>query len=168
MSQDDVKVIKNPGTAYLFEVESRGTSGVSATIKQGEPVKLASTTTSEYLIILATGDPEQGTDQFVGIAKKESTETSALGGKVEIVTLLPMSTVLRAKATTSDNVDTAAEILALKNDWVCFDYTTAFTIDENEGTDPDAHGLMIIDGDPVEKTLDVFIHPHVISSTVAT
>ena len=157
MSFNDIKVIKNPGTAYLFETDDRTTTSATYTIKAGEPVKQWST--EEFLVILEDGDPEISTDKLVGIAKKESTETSTANGKVEVVTIIPMSTVLRGDATTSTNVDTVAEILALKNNWVTFDVSSSnFTIDENETSDPNVHGLMILDGDPTDKTLDVIVH----------
>jgi hypothetical protein len=162
MTFNDIKVIKNPGTAYTFEASDRTTSSVTVSMKPGEPVKIHST--NEFVVPLETGDPEISTDQFVGIVRKESTESSTVDGKVEVITLVPMSTVLRGKATTSTNINTVAKILALKNDWVCFDLTASsgtngiFTIDENEGDDPNNHGLMILDGDPVGYTLDVIVH----------
>jgi len=165
MSLDDIKVVKNPGTAYKYNVSDRDTSSASATIKAGEPVKTYST--NEFVVIIADGDPEISTDQFIGVARKESTETATADGKVEVVTLIPMSTVLRGKATTAGNIDTASELLAYLNDWVTFDVTSSvFTIDENETTDPNVHGLMIIGGDTTDKTLDVFVHPLVIASLV--
>ena len=165
MSFDDVKIVKNPGTAYKYNVSDRTTSSASATIKAGEPVKPYST--NEFVVIIEDGDPEISTDQFIGVAKKESTETSTVDGTVEIVTIIPMSTVLRAKATTAANIDTASELLGLLNDWVTFDVSTgAFTIDENEGSDPNIHGLQIIGGDTTDKTLDVFVHPLVVASLV--
>jgi len=138
MTLNDVKVVKYPGGTVLYEAEDRTTSSITATMKPGEPVKVAGTGTN-FVQPLATGDPEVQTDEFVGIVRKESTETSTVDGKVEVTTLIPVKTVLRAKATTTTNVNTAAKLLALMNDWVTFDLTAStgtngiFTIDSNEG-----------------------------------
>ena len=163
MVKNDIKVIKHPGPTRQYLAEDRTTSSVTATIKVGEPVKVAGTGTN-FVQPVATGDPEITTDQLVGLAASESTETSTADGTVNVTTLLPTRTVLRGKATTSSNMDTQSELDGLKNDWVTFDVTASsgtngiFTIDENEGTDPDVHGLKIIDGDISLYTLDVIVH----------
>ncbi len=160
MVENDIKVVKNPGATLVFQVDDRTTSSVTTTIKAGEPVKVS----GNYVIPVATGDPEIATDEFVGIARKESTETASADGEVEVITLLPYQTVLRGKPTTSANVDTASELAGVINDWVTFDVTSSsgtngiFTIDEDEGSDPNVHGLCIIDGDIEKGTLDVIVH----------
>lgn len=159
MSVNDIKVVKSPGSTRKARVQDRTTSLEQATMKAGEPIKV-DIAYSNYVILLETGDPEIGTDQFVGIARKTSTETSALSGVVEFITLLPVQTVLRADASDSTAIDTDAELLAIFNDWVCFDLsatTCAFTIDENEGSDVSVHGLKIIDGNIGDGTLDVIV-----------
>lgn len=169
---NDIKVIKNPGTAYSFETDDRTSSQMSYTIKAGEPCKQLLANTEQYVVVIATGEPRIGVYQFVGIARKESTETSTANGKVEIVTIIPMVTVLRGKATTAGNFDSVSEILALKNNWVNFDVTAStgtngiFTIDENDTSDPNVNSLMILDGDPTDKTVDVFVHANVISPLI--
>ena len=165
MTQFDVQVVKNPGPTLFFEVDDRTTTSVTATLKPGEPVKTYSN--NQYIIPCLTGDPEIATDNFVGIVHKESTETSSANGKVEVTLALPMQTLLRAKATTTTNVNTVAKILAYKNDAVCFDVTASsgtngiFTIDEDQTADPNVNGLIIYGGDAIDFTLDVFVHPNV-------
>lgn len=81
---------------------------------------------------------------------------------MEALGLIPYMTVIRGKATTSTNVNTAAKILAYEGDWVTFDNTSdVFTIDEDEGTDANVHGLQIIGGDHIAYTLDVTVHANV-------
>lgn len=153
MAVNDIKVVQNPGPTRTYDVDDR-TSSSAILINPGEPCKVS----TNYVIALATGDPEVGTDEMVGIARSTSTETSTVDGTVEIVTILPQ-TVLRGDATTSTNVNTAAKLLGLKNDWVAFDLVgTTYTIDEDEATDPNVHGLKVVDGDFEDFWLDVIVH----------
>jgi len=163
MSANDIEVLKHPGSTLKLYAEDRTTSGLPATMLPGEPVKVASSG-ANYVTLISTGDPEVGTDEFVGIVRKESTETASADGRVEVTTIVPGKTVLRGKATTSSNINTAAKLYGVMHDWVCFDaaWTSSargsFTIDEDEGSDPDVHGLNIIDGDIIKGTLDVLVH----------
>lgn len=156
MAKNDVKVLepKNVSTR-TFIVEDRTTSSATATIKAGEPVKFRTAEDSNDVIILATGDPEQGTDIMAGIAATESTETSSADGTVEVYIPVPGVTVFRCRATTPANVNTAAKRLAIMGDVVSFDLTSGtFTVDENEGTDDDVHGLIIVDVDTSNGDID--------------
>ena len=155
MGVGDIKVIESPGSAREFNADDRTTSGASATLKPGEPVKRDN---ANFCLLVATGDPEIATDLLVGVVKEESTETTSADGKVLVTTLLPGS-VLRGGATTAGNVDTAAKLLGLIFDYVAFDVTTGtVTIDEDEGDDPNVHGLCIQDGDIDRGELDVTVH----------
>ena len=157
MTANDIKVIKGAGATRVYEVEDRTDSGTSYTLKPGEPLKES----GNYMGLIATGDPELGTDVFSGITRKESTETSTVDGKVEVITLNPGRTVLRGDPTTSTNIDTASELIAVMLNNVCFDLTAStgtngiFTIDEDEADDPNVHGLKIVDGDIDSLWLDV-------------
>ena len=154
MAVNDIQVIKNGFGVQEFLVEDRTTTGATYTIKAGEPVKRYTNTT----VILATGDPEIATDLMLGIAVAESTETASADGVVKVEMVGP-GTILRGKATTAANIDTAAELKLLLLDTVAFDLTTVyFTIDEDEGDDPNVHGLMILDGDIDAGTLDVSVN----------
>jgi len=157
MSVNDVKVIRYPGEVREYKTEDLDNSAESTVLLVGEPVKLDADP-GNFPIRLATGDPEVGTDIFLGIVNKEGTEASGSDGVCEVITLLP-STVLRADAHTSTNVNTAAKLLGLIFDYVTFDLTSsAFTVNEDEGTDPNKHGLCIIDGDIDKGTLDFTVH----------
>jgi hypothetical protein len=157
MSLADISIVAGRGEVLPFKVDDRTTSSATATIKAGEPVKQSN---SNYALLLATGDPEQGTDAFIGIAHNESTETSTAEGWLDVDIVVPYITRLRGRATTSANINTAAKLLGVLQDSVTFDLTSgAFTIDEDEGDDPNVHSLVIVDGDIAKGTLDVYVKP---------
>jgi len=163
-TENDFQVVRGGGGGVeVFIAEDRTTSSVTTTMKPGEPVKKGGATTN-YVIPLATGDPEIGTDEFIGIVSKESTETASADGEVEIFRVQPLRTLLRAKPTTTGNMDTQTELDSLLLDWVCCDVTSSsgtngvFTIDEDEGDDPDVHAFQIVGGDVRALTLDVIVH----------
>lgn len=172
--QKTIQVVENPGTVMKPVVQDRTTTSMTAQMNAGEPVKVRTKDGSALDVIpVATGDAEIGTDELIGVTNRDSTETSSADGEVEVTRIIPMSTVLRGKATTSGNIDTQSEIDALLLAWVCFDVTALtgtngdFTIDENEGSDSNVHSLQILRGDPVLGTLDVFVHPMVAAPYVA-
>lgn len=157
MSANDVK-ITTVGNGSLVERTYRVASGAIGSIDVGEPVKIGGNG-NNFVILLATGDPEIGTDRMVGIAAAISTDTVADDGTVR-VWIPDANSVMTCAATTPANIDTAAELLAIDNDSVTFDLTGAiFTINENEGDDPNVHGLMIIGGDINAGTLDFILNP---------
>jgi len=159
MAENDVKVIKNGGEVREYRAEDQTTASYrSATIKAGEPVVVGGTG-NNFAEIAGTGGPLVGTHEFIGISAAESDDTSSADGHVLVQTIKPAQTVLQGNANTSTNVNTQTKINALVNDWVTFDYDgTNFTIDEDEGSDPNVHSLKIVDGDPVKGTLDVLVH----------
>lgn len=162
MAKADLKIIKGAGPTVSFPVDDRTTSSQTTNLLPGEPIKQG----TNFVIALATGDPEVGTDEMVGIVRKTSTETSTVDGAVEAYTLIPGITTVRGKATTAANVDTQAKINALTGNWVALDLTgtgtngatAVFTIDEDEGDDPNVHGFKILRGNPVRGTLDCLVH----------
>lgn len=159
MAENDLKIIKNPGPTFEFVTNDRTTSSEVTTMKAGEPAKES----TNYVMCLADGDAELGTDVFVGIAINTSTETALADGTVDIQTAVP-GTMIRGKATTAANVDTVAELLALRLNNVCIDDTAVtgtngtFTIDEDETDDPNVHFLKIITGDVAATTLDCVVN----------
>jgi len=159
--QKVIEVRNNLFGNFDLLAEDRTTSSVTAAMNPGEPVKRAGTGTN-FVAPLATGDPEIGTDLFVGIVSKQSTETSTADGRVNVA-LVGLGSLLRGHATTPSNMDTQAELDGLMLDFVAFDVTALtgtngdFTIDEDEGTDPNVHGLMIIGGDIEAGLLDVVV-----------
>jgi len=164
MNKNDVKIVQHPGPVREYDTEDLTNSDESTVLYVGEPVKRTDGT-ADYLERLETGDPEIATDLFVGIVVKEGTETATANGKVLVNCLIPSQTVLRAKAVTATNINTAAKLLAFMHNSVTFTLTsTVFAIDEDETDDPNVHGLRIIDGDIVKGTLDVLVHSMVCES----
>lgn len=159
MAEGDIKVVSGSYGARELDAEDRNTSSISATLKPGEPVKRGGTG-GNFAARIADGNPTTGSDIFLGIVNRESTETATADGKVEVNIVGPM-TILFGDATTAGNLSTAADLLGIILDYVAFDVsaTSVTTIDENEGDDPNVHGLCIVGGDVARSKL--FVTPHV-------
>jgi len=149
MAKYDVQIVS--GSKNCPSVEENVASGAAASLKPGDAVKK----NGNYVVRIATGDPEIGTDEGIGICLNESTDTTTADGKVNVMYPIPGETVMRCKATTAANLDTAAKLLGLKGDCVALDLTsTTITVDEDEGDDPNVHGLKIVGGDIDKGTID--------------
>lgn len=150
MSKLDVKIVDAPYNVVptiVCKVDDYTTSS-STQILAGEPVKL-SAAGGNVVVKLATGDPEIGTDVVFGIAASDDTATATADGEVEVYAPLP-GIIYRCKATNPANL---AE--GIRYDTVTFDLTNAtYTVDEDEGTDEDVHGLRIVDFDATNGTVD--------------
>lgn len=158
MAINNIRVLKGGMTVEEFRVDDRTTTSLDATIKAGDAVKTVATT-ENFAAICLTGDPEQGTDIFIGVTKSESTETSTVDGVINVEIVGP-GTVIEGRATTAANIDTDTKLLAFLNDYITFDRSAAtsvgvLTIDEDEGSDSDVHALFVIGGDIVKGTLRV-------------
>lgn len=154
MAKRDIQVRHSAYGTRQFDTEANIKLGVEV----GDAVKLAGTGTN-YADLILDGDPEAGTDIFLGITKSASSNTATADGKVEVEIVGP-GTCLSGRMTTPANANTAALLLAIMGDFVAFDRSAAtavgvLTIDENEGSDPNVHGLFIVDGDIVKGTLEV-------------
>ena len=158
MAKGDVRIVDSPysnAPTYKFQVDNRTTTSDTA-IYAGEPVKVYGVETGNYVYHMANGDPEIGTDIMVGITASDSTETSTVNGTVEVYLPLP-GIIYRCAATTGSNL--AVGILL---DTVTFDLTsTTYTIDEDEGSDENVHGLRIVGYDDDADTVDFIIKPAV-------
>lgn len=159
--QKTFRFISDWGATITWQVDDRTTSSLQI-INPGEPLKIAAT--ADFATPLATGDPEVGTDEFIGLARKASTETSSADGVVEIITPVAGKTILRGLATTAANVDTASELNALRGNHVNADVTALtgtngdFTIDEDETDDPNGNAFVILRGNTLKGTLDCLIN----------
>ncbi len=153
MAANDIRIFKHGYTVMRFATEANVKLGIAA----GDGMLASQGTGTNYTDIILTGDPEQGTDMFLGVSKSASTNTASADGVIDVELVGP-GTVIQGKATTAANMDTAAKLLGLRFDMVAFDRSAAtaagtLTIDEDEGTDADVHGLCILDGDVVKGTL---------------
>jgi len=145
MAKNDVKIIK-AGIGH----EENFTTAAASTLLVGEACKK----NGDDVVRIADGDPEIGTDEFVGIVTRASTDTASAAGEVRVFMPGP-DTIMRCKATTSGNVDTIAKINALKMHAITFGLAAGvITIDEDEADDPNVHGLFVIAGNHKKFTLD--------------
>ncbi len=156
MSARDIKVLKSHAGVQRFRTESNAYVGLEV----GDAVKIGGTSTN-YVIPCLDGDPEQGTDIFVGVTSAAATNTASADGVVDVELLVPGS-ILEGNAETVGDLDTDAKLLGLLNDFVTFSRSAAtaagiLTINASEGTDTAVHALWIIDGDIVKGTLRLAI-----------
>jgi hypothetical protein len=133
-------------------------ANVDVGIEVGDVVKRGGTG-ANFAVHIQDGDPEQGTDIMLGVIKvaPQHTATANATGVVEIV---GPGSIISGYANTAANIDTAAKLAAITLDFVAFDRSAdtaagILTIDENEGDDPNVHGLLILDGDIEKGTLEV-------------
>lgn len=167
MANNDIRVISSDYTVRTFPVDDRTTSGTGATFKPGEPIKKGGASTN-FVVLLATGEPTQTSAVFIGIVSRESTETSSAEGYVE-AKVVKGGTELEGLASTAANFDTQSEIDDLIGHGILFDYDgTNFTIDENDTDDLDVNGLVIVGGDPVKSIVYVQVHAGVTLSGTRT
>lgn len=159
MAKRDIQVRHSMYGTFAFPTEAN----VDVGIDTGDVVKLGGTG-ANYAVHIQTGDPEQGTDIFLGVIKAAAgpvgANTASADGDI-LVEIVGPGSVLSGKATTVANIDTATKLKAIQGDYVTFDRSAdtvagVVTIDEDEGSDNDVHALFIIDGDIVKGTLEVF------------
>lgn len=156
MARGDVRVVGGlSGGVFNWSVDDRTTSTTVAVIQPGEPVHAAGTG-NNFVEPIENGEPVQAqSTRMIGLAASVSTETSSADGYVDVEHIVPMSTVLECRVTTAANVNTRSEWDDLQGDTVTFDAaaltasrdTTPFTVDEDEGDDPNDHGLVLIGWD---------------------
>lgn len=135
-------------------------ANVDVGIAPGDMVKRGGTG-GNFAVHVQDGDPEAGTDILLGVVKITPNNTASANGK-GTVELVGPGTILSGDMTTPANADTAAELLGIMMDFVAFDRSAdtvagILTIDENEGDDPNVHGLFILDGDITKGTLEVMV-----------
>lgn len=146
MALNDVKIVSGGGLVFQPKVEDRTTSS-DTQIVPGDVVKKGGTGTN-FVTHVATGEPTNAAPMY-GVAISYSTETATEDGEVWVQQIVPGQTILEAKATTSANLSDG-----ILNDAVTFDLTsTTYTVDEDEGDDPDVHGLIILSYDSVKGTV---------------
>ena len=160
MAAGDIKVLKGGYGAQRFRTETNIKLGAAA----GDAFILAGTGTN-FVDLLLTGMPTQGTDIFVGISTGNPGDasianTASADGRIDIILVGP-GTILQGKATTTTNINTDAKLKLLLNDYVNFDRSAAtasgiLTIDEDENAGASGTlSLMILDGDIVSGDLRV-------------
>lgn len=165
---NDIKVLNEHRVGTIrMRVEDRTQSTHDFTIKPGEVVEKgvsgAVAASGNFAVLAIVGSPADGVNLLTGICKEESDETLTVDGH-GVFYLLEFGVRLRGRATTPGNIDTQAKFDDIVLDNVTFDgiaakgdspVTTPYTINENEGDDPNVHGLQIINGDIEGGTLEV-------------
>jgi hypothetical protein len=146
MARNNIRVLKGGRTVQRFKTEANGYVGLAT----GDAVKIGGTGTN-YAIPCLNGDPEQGTDIFLGVTKSDATNTASVDGVVDVELCVP-GTIMELLATTVTNVNTAAKILGVSLDYLTFDRSAdtaagVLTLDEDEtaGGDNDVHGMILLD-----------------------
>lgn len=148
----------NVGPVFVWQTDDRDTSSVNQ-IEVGEPVKMGGTA-SQFVIPCVDGDVTIGTDQpLAGISAKQSTETAALNGTVDMYMPLP-GMIYEIEALSASAADTQAEIDALRGEYDVLDLTSSkFTLDTAGGSGAN-NAFLIVGGTPTPSTaptLDVMI-----------
>lgn len=167
MAFGDISVLSDSAGVIRCKTDARNNSSHNATLKAGEVVKRV-TNTDQFAGLALTGDGEAGTDILLGVVHEESNETATAEGHVDVDFFKP-GTRIRGRATTVGNIDTQAELDDVLMDFVSFDGPAAastssfnYTIDEDEGDDPNVHCLFLVDGDIGKGTLEALV----VSATV--
>jgi len=153
MAQNDVKVINSTLNTIIrtFRVEDRTTSS-DTQILPGEPVKK----TTNAVGHVADGEPTNAAPLW-GIAVTASTETATADGTVDVLIVEPNRTVLRTDYTAGATVDDG-----VLYDTVTYDVSGggAYTVDADEGDDPNVHGLQLLAYDTDAGTIDYSVRSY--------
>ena len=155
MSRGDIKVVSGGYGNRNIDTDDRNTSGQRAFLS-GECVKRGGTG-NNFGIAVENGEPENGTDVFLGVVQADDTSTATVDGVVR-VTLVGHGTILEGDATTSASIDTASELLGLMLDFVAFDVsaTSVWTVDEDQAATGNV-GLNIVGGDIIRTRVFVSV-----------
>ena len=158
MARGDLRIVANGYGVRDFDTDDRDTSDINQLL-WGEPVKRGGAG-NNFAMPVDTGEPEIGTDVFLGIVKRDSTETAGVDGKVEVERVGP-GTVIEGDATTSASIDTASELLGLMLDFVAFDVsaTSVYTVDEDQAGAATQLMLQIVGGDIIRTRVFVQFSP---------
>lgn len=158
MALNNVRIVSGGGDVKTVPVDDRTTSS-DTQIYPGDPVKKSN---ASYVAHVATAEPD-ATHPMYGIAQSYSTETSTAEGTVDVQYVIPGVTILEATATTPANL--AASVLF---DCVTFTLSgTTYTINEDEGDDPNDHGLEIISYDAATGKVQFKVKPYASEFTCA-
>lgn len=166
MARGDIRVVSGGYGAREFDVDDRNTSAENALLA-GEPVKRGGAG-NNFAIPIVNGDPEGGTDVFLGIVNRGSTETATVDGKVEVLLCGP-GTILTGDATTGTNIDTAADLLGLMLDFIAFDVAGAsvFTFDEDQNAGATNVAFCIVGGDIIRtRVFAMVVNASLVGSSI--
>lgn len=154
MAAGDIRVASGGYGVRQIDTDDRNTSGQRAFLA-GECVKRGGAG-SNFAVAVEDGEPENGTDVFLGVVNRDDTSTATVDGVVEVALVGP-GTILEGDASTSANIDSASELLGLMLDNVAFDVsaTSVWTIDENQNGSN--LGFWIVGGDTIRTRVYVAV-----------
>jgi hypothetical protein len=157
------------GPAYT---RKRHIAASSTRIEYGEPVYSTATLTngvasSNEWVLAAADFPVLGTHTFGGVALKGTLPFktgTVVAQYLNCACPIPEAGIIRGKAETVANADTAAELLGLIGDVTLVDYNSTggsdggelYTIKETASAD--TSGFQIVDGNTTRGTLDVEVY----------
>lgn len=122
------------------------TEANATAIYAGEPVKIGGTG-NNFVVPSADAEPLVAAVTFAGIAATNSTQTATANGVVSVFLPLP-GIVWGCKAKSAAAIDTAAELLALRNLNILFDLTSGtYTVDTAASATSADNGLKVVGGD---------------------
>ena len=147
------KIRVGGGPEFVFE-NLLVTSGAAGTIAAGSPVKAADAATAATgaVVPMVDGDGAQG-QNFVGIAKTDSTDTAAAAGAVDVWMPLP-GIIYQGVTKTSTDANTAALVQALFRKRVVFDLSSTTWSVDSGASDALINAVTIIGGD--YRTYNIF------------
>lgn len=164
--------MRNDLSVHGLQGSLRVRQAASATrVEAGEPMHSIPTYSSgvsnlDVYILAASDTPVIGTDKFGGVANKGSQPFSTgtvVASEISLARPVPQVGILRGKAETAANIDTAAELLAILQNVVLIDYSATGASDGGElytikdVASADTSGLEIVDGNISKGTLDVIV-----------
>jgi len=141
MATNNIRIV-DPSGHNAIPTRTYQTEANTTVINAGEPVMLKTIGTAVYAAALTDAKPVIGTDYFIGIAAKASTQTTSADGEVEVYMPLP-GMVYRGKAKSSAAADTEAEIKALAQKRVVFDLTSSVYTVDTAAADGATNGVML-------------------------
>ncbi len=161
----DLEVLGLQGT-HLVRVAASATR-----FEAGEPMHSVATQTSgaasaNVYVLAAADTPVIGTHRLGGVALKGALPFASgtlVAQEVPLARPVPQLGVIRGRAETAANIDTAAELLAIIQDYSLIDYNATGGTDGGElytikdAASADTSGLEIVDGDTAKGTLDVIV-----------
>jgi len=128
MSKGDIEIIE---PKVLSTKQFQVAAGAANSISPGEPV--VGTPGTATVALAADATPVVGTDYLIGVATSESTDTVGAAGVVDVY-VFQGGEIISMKSKAAGSADTAAEILAIENDFLLMDLTSeVFTVDVATG-----------------------------------
>ena len=159
MGRGNIRLVTGYYGNRNIDTDDRDTSGQRLFLS-GECVKRGGSG-ANFAVALEDGEPENGTDFWLGVVIADDTSTATVDGVVRVGLVGP-GTIIEGDAATSANIDTASELLGLMLDSVAFDVsaTSVWTVDEDQNVTGNRNvGLVIVGGDIIRTRVFCSVGP---------